>query len=169
VKTRSFTDEYSNRYISDEEKEEILDELVTATYDSYEVPEHTPLLWYIALRACDHFYSKHGYYPGRDNRELALHSDACELQHQIEAVMKMLNLEDNDLVKSTLCCAEEEKQMAFAKEMTRYFNAEVHSVSSLIGGVASQEAVKLITSQYIPIDCLYLFNGLTSVAGVYRL
>jgi amyloid beta precursor protein binding protein 1 len=83
--------------------------------------------------------------------------------------MKMLNLEDNDLVKSTLCCAEEEKQMAFAKEMTRYFNAEVHSVSSLIGGVASQEAVKLITSQYIPIDCLYLFNGLTSVAGVYRL
>jgi amyloid beta precursor protein binding protein 1 len=146
-----------------------LEELVAATYDPYEVPEHTPLLWYIALRACDHFYAKHGYYPGKDNRELALHSDACELQHQIEAVVKMLGLENNDLVKSTLCCEDEGKRTAFAKEMTRYFNAEVHNISSVIGGVASQEAVKLITSQYIPIDCSYIFNGLTSVAGVYRL
>lgn len=169
VKTRSFVDEYLNRYTSNEEREEILEELVAATYDPYEVPEHTPLLWYIALRACDHFYAKHGYYPGKDNRELALHSDACELQHQIEAVVKMLGLENNDLVKSTLCCEDEEKRTAFAKEMTRYFNAEVHNISSVIGGVASQEAVKLITSQYIPIDCLYIFNGLTSVAGVYRL
>jgi amyloid beta precursor protein binding protein 1 len=169
VKTRSFVDEYLNRYTSNDEREEILEELVAATYDPYEVPEHTPLLWYIALRACDHFYAKHGYYPGKDNRELALHSDACELQHQIEAVVKMLGLENNDLVKSTLCCEDEGKRTAFAKEMTRYFNAEVHNISSVIGGVASQEAVKLITSQYIPIDCSYIFNGLTSVAGVYRL
>jgi len=169
LKTRSFIDEYLNRYISNEEKEEILEELVAVTYDPYEVPEHTPLLWYIALRACDHFYDKHGYFPGKDNRELALHSDACELQHQIENVVKMLNLENNDLVKSTLCCTDEDKQMIFAKEMTRYFNAEIHNVSSVVGGVASQEAVKLITSQYVPIDCLYIYNGLASVAGVYRL
>jgi amyloid beta precursor protein binding protein 1 len=54
------------------------------------------------------------------------------------------------------------------QELTRYANAEIHTVASVVGGVASQEAVKIITGQYIPLDNTYVFNGIVAVGGVYR-
>ena len=35
-----------------------------------------------------------------------------------------------------------------------------------MGGVASQEAVKLITHQYVPINHTWLYNGISSLAAV---
>jgi len=169
TKTRSFEDEYNVVFANDEEKEEILGELAAVAYDPYEVKEHTPFLWYIALKAVDHFYEEHGHYPGNDSRQLALDSDAKSVQKYIHEICKQLNLEENDLVASTLLCpADGDLALAFAKEMTRYHNAEIHNTASVVGGVASQEAVKLITAQYVPMDGTYLFNGITSVAGVYK-
>ncbi|KAL3904058.1 MAG: hypothetical protein SGILL_010213, partial [Bacillariaceae sp.] len=54
------------------------------------------------------------------------------------------------------------------QELTRYGNAELHGVASVVGGVASQEAVKLITGQYVPVDNTYIYNGIVSVGGVYK-
>jgi amyloid beta precursor protein binding protein 1 len=34
--------------------------------------------------------------------------------------------------------------------------------------VASQEAVKIITGQYVPLNNTYVYNGIVSVGGVYR-
>lgn len=169
TKTRSFEDEYNVVFANDEEKEEILGELASVAYDPYEVKEHTPFLWYIALKAVDCFYEEHGHYPGNDSRQLALDSDAKSVQKHIEDICKKLNLEENDLIASTvLCPSDDDLALAFAKEMTRYHNAEIHNTASVVGGVASQEAVKLITAQYVPMDGTYLFNGITSVAGVYK-
>eukprot|EP00554_Chaetoceros_debilis_P013136 CAMPEP_0194126646 /NCGR_PEP_ID=MMETSP0150-20130528/60100_1 /TAXON_ID=122233 /ORGANISM="Chaetoceros debilis, Strain MM31A-1" /LENGTH=634 /DNA_ID=CAMNT_0038820519 /DNA_START=44 /DNA_END=1948 /DNA_ORIENTATION=- len=169
TKTRSYEDEYNVVFTNDEEKEEILGELAAVAYDPYEVKEHTPFLWYIVLKAVDHFYEEHGHYPGNDSRQLALDSDAKSVQKYIHEICKQLNLEENDLIASTLLCpADDDLALAFAKEMTRYHNAEIHNTASVVGGVASQEAVKLITAQYVPMDGTYLFNGITSVAGVYK-
>ena len=41
-------------------------------------------------------------------------------------------------------------------------------IAAVVGGVASQEAVKLITGQYVPFDDTYVYNGIASTAGVYR-
>jgi NEDD8-activating enzyme E1 regulatory subunit len=38
-----------------------------------------------------------------------------------------------------------------------------------VGGVASQEAVKLITGQYVPMNNTYFYNGIACTAGVYKL
>lgn len=169
TKTRSYLDECEVSFQNEDEKDEILGEVASLTFDPYEVPEHTPLLWYIALRACDAFYDEHGYYPGRDSRALALESDAVNVQKHIVDIVKKLRLEENELIQSTLLSTEEDKKLAFAKEMTRYHNAELHNIASVIGGVASQEAVKLITGQYVPMDGNYIFNGIVSVAGVCKL
>lgn len=45
----------------------------------------------------------------------------------------------------------------------RYDAAELHAVAAIMGGIASQEAVKLITQQYLPITGVFVFNG---VAGI---
>ena len=37
--------------------------------------------------------------------------------------------------------------------------AEVHNIAAVMGGLASQEAVKLITHQYVPLNNTWIFNG----------
>jgi hypothetical protein len=38
----------------------------------------------------------------------------------------------------------------------------LHSVASLIGGVSSQEVVKLVTHQYAPLNSIFVYNGISS-------
>jgi NEDD8-activating enzyme E1 regulatory subunit len=51
---------------------------------------------------------------------------------------------------------------------TRYGASELHTTASLIGGIAAQEAVKLITTQYMPLNNTYIYNGIAGVGGVLR-
>ena len=57
---------------------------------------------------------------------------------------------------------------AMATEMVRYGAAQVHNVAAIVGGVASQEAVKVITGQYTPMAGTYVYNGIASIGGVYQ-
>jgi hypothetical protein len=56
-----------------------------------------------------------------------------------------------------------------AEEVVRGAGKEVHSVSALVGGVAAQEAVKLVTHQYKPLDNTYVYNGVAGCGAVYCL
>jgi amyloid beta precursor protein binding protein 1 len=142
--------------------DEVAEDLAMATMEGDERPEHTPLLWYLAFRACQMFYKKQGRYPGvllDDNYE----QDIPLVQSCIQDIVETYKLQENDVVKATLL-----KSQDYATEMTRYGNAEIHTIASLIGGVASQEVVKIITGQYVPFDNCYVFNGIASTGGVYR-
>jgi amyloid beta precursor protein binding protein 1 len=77
-----------------------------------------------------------------------------------------MGLAESDLVKEHLLDPVRGKDLA--REVVRYDEAEIHNVAAVVGGVASQEAVKLITGQYVPIDDTYIYNGIASTAGVYR-
>lgn len=55
------------------------------------------------------------------------------------------------------------------EEICRYGSLELHNISSVLGGVASQEAVKLLTHQYVPINNAFVFNGIAGVAAVYEI
>ena len=46
---------------------------------------------------------------------------------------------------------------------------ELHNISSLMGGVAAQEAVKIITHLYVPLSNTYVFNGIAGCGGNYNL
>jgi amyloid beta precursor protein binding protein 1 len=144
---------------------ELLDDLKMALMDPYEVPEHTPLLWYLGVRACQAFLQQHQRYPGTidnvdDDNDNKWESDIPLLQDCWTKVVQHYALEDQELLQShaTNIC----------HELTRYANAEIHTVASVVGGVASQEGVKIITGQYIPLDNTYIFNGIVAVGGVYR-
>ena len=56
-----------------------------------------------------------------------------------------------------------------AHEMVRCGAGELHNVAALIGGIASQEAVKLITGQYVPLNKVYVWNGIACSGSVYQL
>jgi NEDD8-activating enzyme E1 regulatory subunit len=46
---------------------------------------------------------------------------------------------------------------------------ELHNIASLVGGLVAQEAIKLITRQYIPSDNTCVFDGITSSSNVWSL
>ena len=143
------------------------DDLLMSTMDPYETdPVHTPLLWWIALRACDAFYDRHHHYPGKHDQELALEADANEVYKCMLEIAFSLGLKDCDFIKEQLL--DQEKGKDLAREVVRYDEGEIHNIAAVVGGVASQEAVKLITGQYVPFDDTYVYNGIASTAGVYR-
>ena len=55
-----------------------------------------------------------------------------------------------------------------AQEIARYGKVELHVICAILGGVASQEAVKLLTHQYVCINNTYVYNGVAGVGCVYE-
>jgi len=143
------------------------DDLQSAMFDPYETdPIQTPLLWWIALRACDAFYDRHDHYPGKHDQELALESDANEVYKFMTQIVTNLGLSECDFIKEQMLDSAKGKDLA--REVVRYDEAEIHNIAAVVGGVASQEAVKLITGQYVPLNDTYVYNGIASTAGVYK-
>jgi amyloid beta precursor protein binding protein 1 len=143
------------------------DDLICSTMDPYETdPMQTPLLWFIALRACDAFYDRHGHYPGKHDQSLALEADANEVYKLMGEIVSNMGLKECDFIKETLL--NDEKGKNVAREVVRYDEAEIHTIAAVVGGVASQEAVKLITGQYVPVNDTFIYNGIASTASVHR-
>ncbi|VEL13880.1 unnamed protein product [Protopolystoma xenopodis] len=47
-------------------------------------------------------------------------------------------------------------------EVCRFGGAELHSVAALLGGLAAQEVIKLVTHQFVPITRPLIYNAITS-------
>lgn len=56
-----------------------------------------------------------------------------------------------------------------AQEVARAAGGELHDTSAVLGGMVAQEAIKIITKQYIPIDNTCIFDGISSRCQVLRL
>ena len=54
-------------------------------------------------------------------------------------------------------------------EFCRAGGSQLHSMSSFMGGVASQEVIKLLTRQYIPMNHTLIYNGIDSTSSVLKL
>lgn len=118
-----------------------------------------PLLWYLSLRACDRFYAAENRYPGTGAmpEQVVLEQDTTNLFGLMEVLVQEYGLDSSAL------------SVSHAKEMVRYGAGEIHNTSSLVGGIVSQETIKLLTSQYIPLNNTYIYNGIACIGGVYDL
>ena len=54
------------------------------------------------------------------------------------------------------------------EEVQRAKHGELHNIASLTGGQVAQEAIKLITRQYVPVDNLCIFDGVASRSEVLK-
>lgn len=54
-------------------------------------------------------------------------------------------------------------------EVERVGQRELHNISSLTGGMVAQEAIKIITRQYVPVDNTCIFDGIKSSTLVLKL
>ena len=142
-----------------------------------------PLVWYLAYQACNLFFDQHQRYPGtslESNDTSSYETDAPIVEQLLEQVAHHYGLAhyfamsksdqdqdtpmtDHSTIPKVKVCTDK-----IALEACRYGNAEIHNIAAIVGGVASQEAVKLITGHYAPLEhSTYVYNGISSMGGVY--
>ena len=54
-------------------------------------------------------------------------------------------------------------------EFCRWGGAEMHAMASVMGGIASQEAIKAATHQYLPLNNTFVFNGAKGTTATLEL
>ncbi|KAK8954733.1 NEDD8-activating enzyme E1 regulatory subunit [Platanthera zijinensis] len=111
--------------------------------------------FYILLRAVDRFVANYNRFPGVFDNEID--DDISRLKTIAVGV-----LGDSGLHGSTL-------SDDLVNEMCRFGGGEIHAVAAFIGGVASQEAIKLITNQFVPLSGTLVFNGIDQKSQVLAL
>ncbi|KDR22868.1 NEDD8-activating enzyme E1 regulatory subunit [Zootermopsis nevadensis] len=116
-----------------------------------ENPEST-MVYYVMLRGVDRFYSEYNTYPG-------------EFDDQVEPDIMKLKACISKLLSEWSCgpLAKDD----YVHEICRYGGAELHSVSSFIGGCAAQETIKFITGQYKPVNNTLIYDAITSNVATF--
>lgn len=118
---------------------------------------------YIGLRLCDSFYEKFSRYPGEFPLSI----------NEMDTDQRQLEIDLNDLKqigKQTVHLDKQQRSIRenILEELTRYGASELHSISAFIGGCCAQEAIKLITHQYVPLDCVLVYNGIREATSVLK-
>ena len=113
-------------------------------------------VYYVLLRGAEVFYSRFKVYPG--NTDLPVESDIAQLRSIVVALLQ-------DWGMSSDCTITDEH----LHEFCRFGAAELHSVASYVGGVASQEVIKVITRQYVPINNTYIYNAASSTSSTVEM
>ncbi|GAA5866109.1 hypothetical protein JCM8547_000601 [Rhodosporidiobolus lusitaniae] len=139
----------------------------------------TSLFVYLALRAADAFYLLHSRYPGSypsfsfpsSATPEALEADALEL----EGIARKLLIEwkGEEKWEETVGWDEEEqgekvwrKVGEVCREITRTPpSTTLPQTSALLGGLVAQEAIKLVTRQYVPLGTVLTAGGKGYVGG----
>jgi len=53
--------------------------------------------------------------------------------------------------------------------MCRFGGSQVHTTASYLGGVASQEIIKLTTKEWIPVNNTFIYDAISGNAGAFTL
>ncbi|KAK6242523.1 hypothetical protein SCA6_007912 [Theobroma cacao] len=102
--------------------------------------------FYILLRAVDRYAANFNSFPGQFDG--GMDEDISRLKTTAVGLL-------NDFGCNGLTLTED-----LINEMCRFGAAELHAVAAFIGGIASQEVIKLITKQFVPMSGTYVFNGI---------
>ncbi|KAA6425651.1 MAG: NEDD8-activating enzyme E1 regulatory subunit-like [Trebouxia sp. A1-2] len=108
---------------------------------------------YILLRAADRFYSKHHRYPGLYDQEVD--GDIPALKHIATSIVQ-------DSSSGPASISDD-----LVGELCRFGAGELHCVAAVMGGMASQEAIKLITKQFVPTSGTVIYNAMNSTMSVF--
>jgi NEDD8-activating enzyme E1 regulatory subunit len=95
--------------------------------------DESSVRWYVMVRAVEQFRDKNfGCYPGTTQGD-----DTQALRSEVDSVMSQIFPMDDGSMKI------EDK---YIQEMIRFGDSKLHNVSAFLGGVASQEAIKVLIS-----------------------
>ncbi|PVU88621.1 hypothetical protein BB561_005762 [Smittium simulii] len=135
-------------------------------FDDFQSPE----ILFIVLEAVVLFKECIGYYPGQDCTIRDGFKDKDMLNiicYLICENWRNLYFSSNQTRSSNDSESADQNYLKntadnFLAETLRSRGAQLHSIAAIMGGVVSQEAIKLITRHYVTIDLPAVFDGITS-------
>ncbi|XP_020344819.1 NEDD8-activating enzyme E1 regulatory subunit-like isoform X2 [Oncorhynchus kisutch] len=142
VRCRSLAEEYS--------VETVNKDAITCSMDGAD----GEMVLYLMLRSVDRFYQQHSRYPGVYNYQVE--EDISKLKLCVNSLLQEYGL--NVSVKDD-----------YIHEFCRYGAAEPHTVASFLGGSAAQEAIKLITRQFVPFNNTFVYNAMSQTTATFQL
>lgn len=116
---------------------------------------------YLLLRAARAFRSQRSRWPGED--KASVESDLAQLRMSVGEVSKDLGLPPPSNGASSHVSDD------MIAEFCRWGGCEMHAIASVMGGIASQEAIKAATHQYQPLNNTFLFNGANGTTAAAKL
>ncbi|KAI8984578.1 Appbp1-Uba3-Nedd8, an E1-ubiquitin-like protein complex with Atp [Mycotypha africana] len=114
--------------------------------------------YYFVFKAADKFQTIYGRLP-------ATESDFDNLKANVTSLMESLGVSTEEMGE----IATSEMLNRVLTNYVRFNDLETANLAALLGGLAAQEAIKLLTHQYIPINNTCIFNGILSTSSVYKL
>ncbi|KAM9410124.1 NEDD8-activating enzyme E1 regulatory subunit [Pholidichthys leucotaenia] len=142
VRCRSLAEEYSVDSVNKDE--------ITSCMDN---PDGE-MVFYLMFRAVDRFYQLHSRYPGVYNYQVE--EDISKLKLCVNSLLQDYNLNIN--IKDD-----------YVHEFCRYGAAEPHTVSAFLGGSAAQEAIKIISHQFVPFNNTFIYNAMSQTSATFQL
>ncbi|KAI8901918.1 hypothetical protein BC833DRAFT_575555 [Globomyces pollinis-pini] len=110
--------------------------------------------YYFLLRAVDRFYQLHGRYPGSDVETQS--KDMLAFETLFDTFLKELSIDGTGFENHL-------------KEILRAGGCEMPNMAAVMGGIASQEIIKLITHQYVPLDNAIIYDGIHATTTTLKL
>lgn len=113
---------------------------------------------YILMRAVDAFEAKFGRLPGTPLDPTA-GLESCDVT---EDAMRLKGIANGILAEIGVGSLEVPLEVlnALTTEVVRCGGSELHAVASVIGGIGSQEVIKLVTRQFIPCGKTLVYNAI---------
>uniref|UniRef100_A0A8C2YVW7 NEDD8-activating enzyme E1 regulatory subunit n=1 Tax=Cyclopterus lumpus TaxID=8103 RepID=A0A8C2YVW7_CYCLU len=142
VRCRSLAEEYSVDTVNKDE--------ITSSMDN---PD-SEMVFYLMLRSVDRFYQQHSRYPGVYNYQVE--DDISKLKLCVNSLLQEYSLNVN--IKDD-----------YIHEFCRYGAAEPHTVAAFLGGSAAQEAIKIISHQFVPFNNTFIYNAMSQTSATLQL
>jgi len=58
---------------------------------------------------------------------------------------------------------------AYLKETCRFGGSQIHTTCAYVGGVASQEIIKFLTKQWVPVNNTFIWDAISGNGGAFLL
>uniref|UniRef100_A0A7E4VP04 NEDD8-activating enzyme E1 regulatory subunit n=1 Tax=Panagrellus redivivus TaxID=6233 RepID=A0A7E4VP04_PANRE len=127
-----------------------------------EIPRRVdPLVWLVLSKAGDSFYAGKNRFPGTNGVPRAIDRD--DLAKRVSQLIAATG--NDDLIKR----ASELVPQEAINEMVRYGASEPPAFSAVMGGIVAQEAIKLATHQYLPVDNTFVLDAHSQNGKTIRL
>jgi len=164
VLCKNFKQMSMNHY-KDLKKENDDPDFLTIQDNLYDEAELTNFIWYLLVNSSQIFFEKNMRYPGQGLSHDNFESDIFILKNCYEEYLSKNNRRSK-LEEIGFNCDIEEK---YFHEMCRNSNSCVVPACSMLGSMASQEIIKLITYQFKAVENTIIFNGIHSTTTMFKI
>eukprot|EP00898_Chlorokybus_atmophyticus_P005919 jgi/Chlat1/6328/Chrsp44S05896 len=133
---------------------------------------------YVLLRAVDRFQEQNNRFPGIFDAYVNKHYASSHIAECITDFSTVREVEDdvrklkavaNTLLSECGVSGPAAVSEDVTAEICRFGASELHPVAAIIGGIAAQEAIKVITGQFVPLGDTLVLNAMSGTSSVLPL